>query len=199
MALIRWTVLAVTLALPLAISGQPTLAMAQSAQAPAQATYQSSGLRATIINASMDRDSKINVQLAVHNETKNRQHLFWIGARRGSISSGEFFSLSDVVGIAYCSRHSSNDADNIKMCTDQYRDDVGFYSYIEPSEYMVASLRFNPPGGNVKFGQDIAFSFVVKFLARSASAETVAQSNTLAPPRIVTLNFPLVPVKKTGQ
>ncbi len=159
----------------------------------------SEGIRATIVGINIG-DKSIIIQLAIANETKNRQHVFLVGNHRGALSTGDFLTVRDVVGIGFCTNNVSSDEDNVKLCLEQKSKDMDFYSYIEPGEYTTISLRFEPSNQPLKINQGNTFSFVVKFVVRRGPTESEAlqekaEGKTIGPPHVVTLNFPMIPLK----
>jgi hypothetical protein len=58
---------------------------------PAPPTRQAGGLRVTILGLPPGRDSALNVQIALANETKTPQAVFWLGDRKGALNSGDFY------------------------------------------------------------------------------------------------------------
>jgi hypothetical protein len=159
-------------------------------------TRQAGGLRVTILGLPPGRDGALNVQIALANETKIPQAVFWVGDRKGALNTGDFFTLSEVVGIAACLLAGDN-AVNLQACREKYGTDAGFASALEPGEFTTATLRFAPPSAGLRYAADTTFSFTVKLLARPLPLEGQSPG-TGDIPRLVTFNFLLVPVKRAA-
>jgi hypothetical protein len=167
-------------------------ALAQSGAPVGQRTFQSSGLKASIVRTSMGRQG-LSVQMLVENVSNSRQYVLVPSDVYASSDRGSQFQLKSVAGIGHTNQNTNC---LFSICASE-ASDLNRYSYIEPGQSVAFSMNYHRPSGRSSdFGNLISFMF--KALVRTsppAGGLNPEAAGRPGPAHIVTINFPLVPLQ----
>jgi len=163
-------------------------------------TVQSSGLKASkgkISLVSQGTSKELAIQLILENITENRIYLFIIGDQRASLSDGKSLKLREVIGMPLCGLLYSPDVAT-KRCIEEHGMDINYYSYIDAGETSDISLRYTFDHVDSGFNPSGSLSFRTIMVSRVARAplnslEAGADSKGITDPKVIILNFPLIP------
>ena len=143
-------------------------------------------------------DRNIAVQVLINNTSENDAYIMMIGNLNASLSTGAIGYLADVSGVAWC-RRSSIEHESISLCLKERGDNINIYSYVGSKEStdLTAHYRFDTGsiGGALKSGETI--SFTIKLMTRFSQGKGgVSSIGTPTAPRVLALNFPMIPIRE---
>jgi hypothetical protein len=173
-----------------------------SAQAPAPAApdhassgFGAHGITAVIsgVNVSSDRVADVKIQLLLKNETPKNMALAAITGETAtaSTSSGTQLIMRDVSGIPHC---PANQPQQIAGCTNGFPADS--YIEVDAGQSTGALLHFTgtAQGGSASGSISFSLRLLVRDLGDSDDALSATAGAKAAPPHLVVINFPLVPL-----
>ncbi len=173
-----------------------------SAQAPApggasdhaSSGFSAHGISAVIsgISAGSERGlSDVKVQLLLKNETQKNMALAAIAGEiaTASTSSGTQFVMRDVSGMPHCAANAPQDIAN---CSAKFPPDS--FIEVDAGQSTGALLHFVGQGTTASGSISFSLRLMVRDLGDSDDALTNTAPNKAAPPHLVVINFPLVPL-----
>lgn len=197
----RFALAAVCLVTAAACTGNVAYAQGQSS---APAGFKSQGINAVITSTTVTAQGLV-VQLIVQNERKTPIYISPItsgGMGAAAMSSrGNTYAIANnglaVAGIAPCDLNGGDFNDSISKCLKGHSAET--MTYLEPSQTSVMAVTYSRVTGTDEKSDAVSFSY--KFLVRNAPAETdsgitsAGKTDTVGPASVVTISFPLVPLK----
>jgi hypothetical protein len=156
--------------------------------------YQSSGLRASINRINTDNRG-VSIQFVVENTTNVRQYVMLYGSFEASLDTGAV-GRNEVTGLEFCDSWTNPDSATLSRCLEGKAKEINNFSYIEPGEFTTALFHYNVNGSAA--ANTISFSF--KAIVRTAVGDADqlgggGTSKAAGAPRVVNINFPLIPLK----
>ncbi len=206
-----------TLLTAIALSGPfAAHALAQGAPAPSlgappsgapEGGFRSGGINAVITSVSPTQTG-IVIQFLIQNNRRTGIYIAPIVSRGGSgamafSSKGTQYYINnpngDVMGISPCVGDQGDFGRSITACLKGFPTDT--MTYLDPDQTTVLGITYfknnNTPGGDP--GDSV--NFALKFLVRNAPAQSDSLSAAgggsaaAGPPAVVTISFPLVPIR----
>ncbi len=179
------------------------------AQAPGQPSapsgFKSQGINAVITSTAITARGLV-VQLIVQNERTTPIYISPItsaGMGAAALSSkGNTYGIAQgggaVAGIAPCDMNGGDFNDSIQKCLKSFP--VETMTYLEPNQSTVMAVTYDRVTGSDEKSDTISFAY--KFLIRNAPAQSdngiaSGKTDTVGPPAVVTISFPLIPLKAT--
>lgn len=154
--------------------------------------FGSEGIGASIASA-VARNSELTVQVALTNNYGHHIRVAVVtgGTATAASSNGVHYQMGKVSSFSSC---PANRSEEITRCATTMPNEQ--FILMESGETAVASLLFNTSSAAKKEG---TVSFVLRLLVRNATEKTdslssAARPTSNTPARVVTINFPLVPM-----
>ena len=189
------------------IAAAPALAQAPPSAATAPSVgFKSGGINAVITSVSPTQRGLV-VQMLIQNTRAAGIYISPItsaGMGAAAMSSkGNLYTIGEngfaVTGMGPCDLDGGNYNNSVSQCLKAFT--LENMTYLDPGQSTVLALTYDRRSTTEETSDTV--SFTLKFLVRSAPAQadtlaTAGKSDAVGPPGIVTLSFPLVPLKGPG-
>ena len=157
------------------------------------------------VNSYKDNVGSINVriQLIIQNMRDSAVYFVPLLSPSGSSyaatsSTGDIYYMTadSFAGIEACNAHESDIQATAAACLKSFP--TGDLTYLEPGQTSVMIVKYS---GGGRYDENGNISFALKFLVRQTikddlSVDDLTQKKRAGPPAIISISFPLVPLKE---